>query len=276
MLVHENIFTNYFNFNCGKLQKKEDVMGRLEGKAAVVTGGGRGIGRAICLAYAKEGADVVVNYASKDQPAQEVVEMVKKMGRKAVAIKGNVAAKAEAEKTIQTAIDNFGKIDILVNNAGVSKPNMLYKMTEEQWNEVIDIQLKGPFLCIQAASKYMMERKSGKIINVTSSAGLWGTKGQINYSSAKGGIIALTKSAARELAGYGVTVNVVQPGYVSTEMTEKIRTDPKLKEIYAGRILLGRFAEPDEVAQTFVFLASDDANYITGQLICVDGGLGMT
>jgi 3-oxoacyl-[acyl-carrier protein] reductase len=251
-------------------------MGRLEGKAAVVTGGGRGIGRAICLAFAREGADVIVNYATKDQPAQEVVEMMKGMGRKGVAVKGNVAVKADAERVIQAAIDHFGKIDILVNNAGVSKPNMLYKMTEDQWNEVIDIQLKGPFLCIQAASKFMMEKKSGKIINVTSSAGLWGTKGQINYSSAKGGIVALTKSAARELAGYGITVNVVQPGYVSTEMTEKIRTDPKLKEIYAGRILLGRFAEPEEVAHTFVFLASEEANYITGQLFCVDGGLGMT
>jgi 3-oxoacyl-[acyl-carrier protein] reductase len=251
-------------------------MGRLEGKAAIVTGGGRGIGRAICLAYAKEGADVIVNYASKDQPAQEVVEMISKIGRKAVAVKGNVAVKADVDRITQTAIDQFGKIDILVNNAGVSKPNMLYKMSEEQWDEVIDIQLKGPFLCIQAVSKYMMEKKSGKIINVTSSAGLWGTKGQINYSSAKGGIVALTKSAARELAGYGITVNVVQPGYVSTEMTEKIRTDPKLKEIYTGRILLGRFSEPEEVALTFVFLASEDANYITGQLICVDGGLGMT
>ena len=251
-------------------------MGRLEGRAAAVTGGGRGIGRAICLAYAKEGADVVVNYASKDQPAQEVVEMIKKIGRKAVAIKANVAVKTDAERIVQTAIDNFGKIDILVNNAGVSKPNMLYKMTEEQWNEVIDIHLKGPFLCIQAASKYMIEKKYGKIINMTSSAGLWGTKGQINYSSAKGGVIALTKSAARELAGYGITVNVVQPGYVSTEMMEKVRTDPKLKEIYIGRVLLGRFAEPEEVAQTFVFLASDESNYITGQLICVDGGLGMT
>jgi 3-oxoacyl-[acyl-carrier protein] reductase len=255
---------------------EDDSMGRLEGRAAVVTGGGRGIGRAICLAYAKEGADVVVNYASKDQPAQEVVEMIKKIGRKAVAVKGNVAVKADAERIVQTAIDNFGKIDILVNNAGVSKPNMLYKMTEEQWNEVIDIHLKGPFLCIQAASKYMIEKKYGKIINMTSSAGLWGTKGQINYSSAKGGVIALTKSAARELAGYGITVNVVQPGYVSTEMMEKVRTDPKLKEIYIGRVLLGRFAEPEEVAQTFVFLASDESNYITGQLICVDGGLGMT
>jgi 3-oxoacyl-[acyl-carrier protein] reductase len=251
-------------------------MGRLEGKAAVVTGGGRGIGRAICLAYAREGADVIVNYASQEKPALEVVEAIGKMGRKAVAVKGNVAMKADAEKIIKTCVDHFGKIDILVNNAGVSKPNMLYKMTEEQWDEVIDIQLKGPFLCIQFASKYMMERKYGKIINVTSSAGLWGTKGQINYSAAKGGIVALTKSAARELAGYGITVNVVQPGYVSTDMTEKIRTDPKLKEIYMGRILLARFAEPEEVAHTFVFLASDEANYITGQLICVDGGLGMT
>jgi 3-oxoacyl-[acyl-carrier protein] reductase len=251
-------------------------MGRLEGRAAVVTGGGRGIGRAICLAFAKEGADVVLNYASKDQPAQEVVRMIQGMGRKAVAVKGNVAIKADVEKIILAAVENFGKIDILVNNAGVSKPNMLYKMTEEQWDEVVDIHLKGPFLCIQVASKYMMEKKEGKIINITSSAGLWGTKGQINYSSAKGGIIALTKSAARELASYGITVNVVQPGYVGTEMFDKVKADPKLMEIYTGRILLGRFAEPEEVAPTFVFLASDESNYITGQLFCVDGGLGMT
>jgi len=251
-------------------------MGRLEGKAAVVTGGGRGIGRAVCLAFAREGADVVVNFASKEQPAQEVVAMIEKMGRRAITVKGNVAVKSDAEMIIKTCVDQFGKIDILVNNAGATRPSMLYKMTEEQWAEIIDIHLKGPFLCIQAASKYMMEQKYGKIINVTSAAGISGTKGQINYSSAKGGIIALTKSAARELAGYGITVNVVSPGYVSTEMTEKIRTDPKLREIYMGRILLGRFAEPEEVAPTFVFLASDEANYITGQLICVDGGLGMT
>lgn len=251
-------------------------MGRLEKKVAVVTGGGRGIGRAVCLAFAKEGADVVVNYASKDQPAQEVVELIKQMGRRAVLVKGNVANKEDVEKIVKTAIDNFGRIDILVNNAGATRPNMLYKMTEEQWDEVIDIHLKGPFLCIKEASKYMMEQRSGKIINVTSAAGISGTKGQINYSSAKGGIIALTKSAARELSPYGITVNVVSPGYVSTDMTEKIRTDPKLREIYIGRILLGRFAEPKEVAPVFVFLASDEANYITGQLICVDGGLGLT
>jgi 3-oxoacyl-[acyl-carrier protein] reductase len=273
---HENIFTNYLISSLKSNTRRLDQMGRLEGRIAVVTGGGRGIGRAICLAYAKEGANVIVNYASKDQPAQEVVEMIKKIGRQAVAVKGNVAVKADVDRIIRTAIDQFGKIDILVNNAGVSKPNMLYKMTEEQWNEVVDIHLKGPFLCIQAASKYMMEKKYGRIINVTSSAGLWGTKGQINYSSAKGGIVALTKSAARELGGYGITVNVVQPGYVSTEMFEKVKSDPKLMGIYTGRILLGRFAEPEEVAPTFLFLASDEASYITGQLICVDGGLGMT
>jgi 3-oxoacyl-[acyl-carrier protein] reductase len=251
-------------------------MGKLEGKAAVVTGGGRGIGRAICLAFAKEGADVVVNYATRDQPALEVVDMIQKMGRKAVAVKGNVALKADAERIIQAAAQNFGRVDILVNNAGVTKPAMLTKMTEEQWNEVVDIHLKGPFLCTQSASKYMIEHKYGRIINVTSVAGLVGTKGQINYSSAKGGVIALTKSAARELADYGITVNVILLGIVSTEMTEKIRTDPKLQEIYLRRILLNHFAEPEEIVPAFVFFASDDSRYITGQLLCVDGGYGMT
>lgn len=193
-----------------------------------------------------------------------------------MAVKGNVAVKADGEKIIQSAVDNFGKIDILVNNAGATRTAMLHKMTEEQWDEVLNVHLKGPFHCIQAASKYMMEQKSGKIINVTSTAGLMGTKGQINYSAAKGGVIALTKSAARELAGYGIMVNVILLGAVSTEMTVNIRTDPKLREIYMGRILLGRFAEPEEVAPAFVFFASDESNYITGQLLCVDGGYGMT
>jgi len=251
-------------------------MGRLEGKAAVVTGGGRGVGRGICLAYAREGADVLVNYASKDQPALEVVEMIRGMGRKAVAFKGNVAVKADVERMIQTAVEQFGKIDILVNNAGATRPAMLHKMSEEQWDEVVDIHLKGPFLCIQAAAKPMMEKKQGRIINVTSVAGLVGTTGQINYSAAKGGILSLTKSAARELAGHGITVNVLSLGIVSTDMTEKIRTDPKLQEIYMRRILLNRFADPEEVVPAFIFFASDESRYITGQLLCVDGGYGMT
>jgi len=219
---------------------------------------------------------VVVNYATRDQPALEVVDMIQKMGRKAVAVKGNVAVKADAERIIQAAAQNFGRVDILVNNAGATKPAMLTKMTEEQWNEVVDIHLKGPFLCTQLASKYMIENKYGRIINVTSVAGLVGTKGQINYSSAKGGVIALTKSAARELADFGITVNVILLGIVATEMTEKIRTDPKLQEIYLRRILLNRFADTEEIVPAFVFFASDDSRYITGQLLCVDGGYGMT
>jgi len=250
-------------------------MGRLDGRVAVVTGGGRGIGRAVCLAFAKEGADIAVNDIA-DQPAREVVESIQEMGRKAVAVKGSVAVKEDTERLMQTAADRFGKIDILVNNAGVLKPAMLHKMTEEQWDEVVDVHLKGSFLCIQAASKYMMEQRRGKIVNVSSVAGWMGTKGQVNYGAAKGGVIALTKSAARELAGYGITVNVIALGIVITEMTERVRTHPKWKEMYKNRILLDRFAEPEEVVPAFVFFASDESNYITGQLLCVDGGYGMT
>jgi 3-oxoacyl-[acyl-carrier protein] reductase len=251
-------------------------MGKLEGKTAVVTGGGRGVGRAIALEFAREGANVVVNYAGNHAAAAEVVDMITKAGGKAVAVQGKVENKADAEKTIQTAIDNFGSIHILINNAGATNPAMLHKMTEEQWDDVMNIHLKGPFLLIQAAFKHFKEQNYGRIVNVTSVAGIVGTKGQVNYSAAKGGIVSFTKSVAREMAGFGVTCNVISLGIVSTDMTEKITTDPKLKAIYAGRILLDRFAEPSEVARPFVFFASDDASYITGQLLCVDGGYGMT
>ena len=249
---------------------------KLEGKAAVVTGGGRGVGRAISLTYAKEGADVVVNYVSNPKTAQEVVEEIQKIGRKGIAVQADVATDKGAGAVVQAAIDNFGKLDILVNNAGFTRPAMLHKLTEDDWNAVLDIHLKGPWLCIKHASKYMMEQKKGYIINVTSVAGLVGTVGQINYSAAKGGIITLTKSAARELARHGINVNCISLGIVATEMTEKIRTDPKLAEIYMKRILLNRFAEADDIAPSFVFFASDDAQYISGQVLCVDGGYGMT
>jgi 3-oxoacyl-[acyl-carrier protein] reductase len=248
---------------------------RLKDKIAVITGASRGVGKAIALAYAREGANVVVNYASNEAAADQVVRDIEALGRKAVKIQGDVAKKEEARAVIQVAKDHFGRLDILVNNAGFSKPAMLLKMTEEQWDQVVDLHLKGAFLCTQAAAQIMKEQKSGKMINVTSVAGLVGTVGQINYSAAKGGLLSFTKSAARELARYNICVNVISLGIVATDMTEKIRSDEKLKEIYMRRILLERFAEPDDITPAFVFLASDEANYITGQLLCVDGGYGM-
>ncbi len=249
---------------------------KLEGKNAVVTGGGRGVGRSISLAFAQEGANVVVNYAGNEKAANEVVEMIKKMGRKAVAVKGDVGQEADAQKIVETCVQNFGSIHIIANNAGISKPAMMHKMSVETWDEVVNVQMRGPWLTVKAASKYFMEQNYGRIINVTSVAGVVGTIGQINYSAAKGGVISMTKSMARELAKFNVTANVISLGIVTTDMTEKISTDEKLKEIYVKRILLGRYAEPEDVAPAFVFFASDDARYITGQLLCVDGGYGMT
>jgi 3-oxoacyl-[acyl-carrier protein] reductase len=248
---------------------------RLKGKVALVTGSSRGVGRAIALAYAKEGASVVVNYTANQAAGEEVVAAIKKMGGKAALVKADVSKVVDAEALVQKGIDEFGGLDILVNNAGLSRPAMLLKMSEEQWDEVVDIHLKGAFLCTQYAARYMIEKNKGKIINVTSVAGLVGTVGQINYSAAKGGLLSFTKSAARELARYEICVNVICLGIVATDMTEKIRTDEKLKEIYMNRILLKRFAEPDDISPAFVFLGSDESSYITGQLLCVDGGYGM-
>lgn len=248
---------------------------KLKDKIALVTGSSRGIGRAVALAYAKEGAKVVVNYTSNEKAANEVVEAIEKMDSQAIAVKADVAKKTETERLVQAGIDQFGRIDILVNNAGFGRPAMMLKMEEDQWDQVIDIHLKGAFLCSQAAGRHMKEQKSGKIINVSSVAGLVGTVGQINYSAAKGGVLSMTKSMARELARYNVCVNVISLGIVATDMSEKIRTDEKLSEIYMNRILLKRFAEPEDISPAFVFFASDESNYITGQLLCVDGGYGM-
>lgn len=248
---------------------------RLKDKIALVTGSSRGVGRAIAIGFAKEGAKVLVNYTSNEKAAIEVVEEIKKIGSQAIAVKADVAQKAESESLVQAAVDEFGGIDILVNNAGFTRPAMMLKMSEDQWDQVVDIHLKGAFLCAQAAAQHMKEKKSGKIINVTSVAGLVGTVGQINYSAAKGGVISMTKSMARELARYNICANVISLGIVATDMTETIRTDEKLKEIYMNRVLLKRFAEAEDIAPAFVFLSSDDSNYITGQLLCVDGGYGM-
>ncbi len=248
---------------------------KLEGRAAIVTGSSRGVGRNVALAYAKEGADVLINYSSSEASALEAVEQIRAMGRKAVAVKADVANKAEVENMVAIAGETFGRVDILVNNAGFTRPAMLAKMTEDQWDAVVDAHLKAPFLCIQACFKHFQEQNYGKVINVSSVAGLVGTVGQVNYSAAKGGILSLTKSVAREFARYNVCANVISLGIVETDMTEKIRTDEKLKDIYMNRILLKRFGSSDDISPAFVFLASRDSDYITGQLLCVDGGYGM-
>ena len=248
---------------------------RLAGKAAVVTGSSRGVGRSVAAALGREGADVLVNYSASEGPAMQLVEEIRAMGRKSVAVRADVANKAEVENMINTAKETFGRLDILINNAGFTRPGMLHKLSETDWDAVLAAHLKGPFLAIQAASKYFMEQNYGKIINISSVAGLVGTVGQVNYSAAKGGILSFTKSVARELARYNVCANVISLGIVETDMTEKIRSDEKLKEIYMNRILLKRFASADDITPAFVFLASPESDYITGQVIPVDGGYGM-
>ncbi len=227
------------------------------------------------MAFAGEGARVVVNYNSSEHAAQEVVDAIQSRGGEAIAVKGDVAHKAEAEYLVEKSVERFGRLDILVNNAGFTRPAMLLKMTEEQWNEVVDIHLKGTFLCCQAAGRHMKEQNYGRIVNVTSVAGVVGTVGQVNYSAAKGGVISLTKSVARELARYNVCANVISIGILAMGLSEKITTDEKYKEIYMNRILLKRFGQPEDVVPAFVFLASEESRYITGQLLCVDGGYGM-
>lgn len=248
---------------------------KLAGRAAVVTGSSRGVGRGVALAYAAEGADVLVNYSASEGPALELVEEIRALGRKSVAVRADVASKSQVEHMMAVAKEQFGRLDIVVNNAGFTRPAMLHKMSEDEWDAVVDAHLKGPFLCVQAAFPYFKEQNYGKVITVSSVAGLVGTVGQVNYAAAKGGILSFTKSVAREFARYNVCANIISLGIVETDMTEKIRTDEKLKEIYMNRILLKRFANAQDITPAFVFLASSESDYITGQLLCVDGGYGM-
>lgn len=248
---------------------------RLAGRAAVVTGSSRGVGRNVALAFAREGADVLVNYTSSETAALEAVEEIRSLGRKSLAFRADVASKSQVGEMMTAAKEAFGRVDILVNNAGFTRPAMLHKMTEQQWDEVVNAHLKGPFLCVQAAAGYFREQNYGKIINVSSVAGLVGTVGQANYSAAKGGILSFTKSVARELARYNVCANVISLGIVETDMTEKIRSDEKLREVYMNRILLKRFGTAEDICPAFVFLASGESDYVTGQVLCVDGGYGM-
>jgi 3-oxoacyl-[acyl-carrier protein] reductase len=245
----------------------------LAGKTALVTGASRGIGRAIALKLAEAGANIVVNYAGSEGAASETVAQVKALGRDAIMVRANVSNSEDVAEMFKAALDHFGTIDILVNNAGITRDNLLMRMKEEEWDEVIDTNLKGVFNCLKAATRPMMKQRSGKIINITSVVGVLGNPGQANYVAAKAGVIGLTKTAARELASRGITVNAVAPGFIDTEMTAVLPEDVKGNLI--SQIPLARLGQTEDIANVVLFLASDAANYMTGQTLHVDGGMYM-
>jgi 3-oxoacyl-[acyl-carrier protein] reductase len=245
----------------------------LTGKVAIVTGASRGIGRAIAIELARSGADVIVNYAGSEAAAAVVVQEIEALGRKAVKIRANVSLTQEVEEMIKVTLETFGKIDILVNNAGITRDNLIMRMKEEEFDDVIATNLKGVFNCLKAVTRPMMKQRSGRIINISSVVGVLGNAGQANYVAAKAGVIGLTKSAARELASRGITVNVVAPGFIETDMTDNLSDEMSAKLL--NDIPMAKLGRPDDIAKVVRFLASEDSSYMTGQTLHVDGGMYM-
>lgn len=245
----------------------------LEGKNALVTGSSRGIGRSIALELGKKGVNVAVNYAGNEQKAEEVVQELHDLGVKAIKIRANVADEQDVKAMIKEVTKEFGRLDILVNNAGITKDNLLMRMKVEEFDQVIETNLKGAFLCTKAVTRQMMKQRYGKIINIASIVGVSGNPGQANYVAAKAGLIGLTKSTAKELATRNILVNAVAPGFITTDMTNILTEEQK--DAILSQIPLEKLGEPEDVANVVCFLASDDAKYITGQTIHVDGGMVM-
>lgn len=245
----------------------------LENKLAIVTGAGRGIGRQIALTLAQEGAFVIVNYNGSEAAALEVVSKIEEAGGKAEAVKCSVADFAAAEEMIRTIYKKYGHIDILVNNAGITRDNLLMKMKEEEFDAVIATNLKGSFNMMRHTARYFLKQKSGSIINISSVSGIIGNPGQMNYCASKAGVIGMTKSMARELASRGIRVNAVAPGFIETAMTEQMTDEARRAGM--AMIPFGRYGTTQEIADAVAFLASDKAAYITGQVLCVDGGIAM-
>ena len=245
----------------------------LEGKIALVTGAAKGIGRAIALALAADGATVIVNYNGSAQKAEAVVDEIKALGKDSEAYQCNVANTTDVDAMIRDVIKRYGRLDILVNNAGITRDNLIMKMSEEDFDAVIDANLQGCFNTINAVSRQMLKQRAGRIINITSVSGILGNAGQANYAASKAGIIGLTKTMARELASRGITVNGIAPGFVDTEMTQVLSDE--VKEAATKQIPLGRFGKPEDIANMAAYLASEKAAYITGQIISVDGGMAI-